>query len=396
MKFEWHPGLLIEDSTLQVPFLADLVTLADPTSPFSFLNYLKKNNRIYPFFIRENMFILRTEYSLYCQWVVSQLNNVHFGQYVERIEYDKESRLYHAFVKNVRNGEVLEYWAKNIVLGTGTSPFVPDLVEEKAKNHVIHSSLYLNNKKAFQKSSSITVVGSGQSAAEIFFDLLREEDAYSYELNWVTRTPRFFPLEYGKLTLELTSPEYIHYFYHLPPSKRDELILQQSGLYKGINLSLINQIYDLLYAKSVQGDLKVRLIPNVELTSISQGRNGDIKLSLLQKEVSEKFHMVTDKVILGTGYTYKMPACIDPILPYLNFDDQGRLKVALNYGISNENNIFVQNVGLYTHGLVTPDLGMGCYRNALILKAILGKECYPIESKIAFQDFAPFLNTNQC
>lgn len=47
LKFEWHPGLLIEDSTLQVPFLADLVTLADPTSPFSFLNYLKKNNRIY-------------------------------------------------------------------------------------------------------------------------------------------------------------------------------------------------------------------------------------------------------------------------------------------------------------------------------------------------------------
>ncbi|MFG2390637.1 SidA/IucD/PvdA family monooxygenase, partial [Streptomyces lavendulae] len=31
--FRWHPGLLIDGATLQVPFLADLVTLADPTSP---------------------------------------------------------------------------------------------------------------------------------------------------------------------------------------------------------------------------------------------------------------------------------------------------------------------------------------------------------------------------
>ena len=39
--FCWHPGLLLEESTIQVPFLADLVTLADPTSAYSFLNYLK-------------------------------------------------------------------------------------------------------------------------------------------------------------------------------------------------------------------------------------------------------------------------------------------------------------------------------------------------------------------
>lgn len=35
--FDWHPGLLFDDATLQVPFLADLVTMADPTSRFSYL-----------------------------------------------------------------------------------------------------------------------------------------------------------------------------------------------------------------------------------------------------------------------------------------------------------------------------------------------------------------------
>lgn len=49
-SFNWHPGMLLQDTTLQIPFLADLVTLADPTSPFSFLNYSKEQG--------ENVFFL--------------------------------------------------------------------------------------------------------------------------------------------------------------------------------------------------------------------------------------------------------------------------------------------------------------------------------------------------
>jgi len=33
--FDWHPGLMLDGVTIQVPFLADLVTMADPTSRFS-------------------------------------------------------------------------------------------------------------------------------------------------------------------------------------------------------------------------------------------------------------------------------------------------------------------------------------------------------------------------
>src|SRR5262245_43537575 len=61
-RFNWHPGLLLQDARLQTPFLADLVTLADPTSRFSFLNYIKEQGRIYSFYIRENFFLTRNEY----------------------------------------------------------------------------------------------------------------------------------------------------------------------------------------------------------------------------------------------------------------------------------------------------------------------------------------------
>ena len=63
-EFDWHPGLMIEGVTIQVPFLADLVTMADPTSRFSFLNYLKQVGRLYPFYIRESFYPLRAEYNV--------------------------------------------------------------------------------------------------------------------------------------------------------------------------------------------------------------------------------------------------------------------------------------------------------------------------------------------
>ncbi|TIE23568.1 L-lysine 6-monooxygenase, partial [Legionella pneumophila] len=42
-SFSWHPGMLLPDSEIQVNYLNDLVTLVDPTNPFSFIAYLVKH-----------------------------------------------------------------------------------------------------------------------------------------------------------------------------------------------------------------------------------------------------------------------------------------------------------------------------------------------------------------
>ena len=54
---------------------------------------------------------------------------------------------------------------------------------------------------------------------------------------------------------------------------------------------------------------------------------------------------------------------------------------------SEQKRIFVQNAEQHTHGFVTPDLGMACYRNSIILREILGYSPYQVEQKIAFQNF---------
>lgn len=387
--FNWHPGMLLENSTLQTPFLADMVTLADPTSKFSFLNYVKSLGRIYSFYIKEDFFLMRNEYNQYCQWVVAQLPNIVFNRYVERIEYAEQDRCYRVHCVNTKTGKQIVYRARKLVLGTGTSPYIPECCQELSSK-IRHTSSYLHDKRELQSKKSITILGSGQSAAEIYYDLLQDIDRYGYTLNWITRAPRFFPLEYSKLTLEMTSPEYIDYFHQLPSGKRDQLMKSQKGLYKGINIALINAIYGLLYNKRLDGEVKTSLLTNVELKQCTFDEDSErFALSLLQIEQQAYYRHHTEALILATGYTHRMPAFLKPIASRIRFDASGRFDVARNYSIDHGgNDIFVQNAELHTHGLVAPDLGMGCYRNSYIIREMSGIEYYPIERKIAFQQFS--------
>jgi lysine N6-hydroxylase len=403
-SFDWHPGMMLEPAHLQVPFMADLVTLADPTSPYSFLNFLKRTGRLYRFYIRENFFPLRVEYNQYCQWVAGHLRSVRFGTTVLDVAYD--AGVYRLSVKGPDGPEVL--LARRLVLGTGTAPYVPaacDGIVESATNGggglVLHNADYLSRKSELQAKRTITIVGSGQSAAEIYYELLQDIDTHGYQLNWVTRSGRFFPLEYTKLTLEMTSPEYVDYFHGLPQDQRNGLIKSQKNLYKGINSELIDAIYDLLYTKSLSGLVDTQLLTHSSLTgaawdgaagSRDAGTHtaGSYTLQLRHEEQGADYTLNTEAVVLATGYAYREPGFLAGIQDRIARDSAGRFAVARNYSTGVEpGEVFVQNAELHTHGFVTPDLGMAAYRNSCILREITGREVYPVERSIAFQQFGP-------
>lgn len=377
-EFAWYPGMLLDGTTLQTPFMSDLVTLADPTSRFSFLNYLKEIGRLYPFYIRESFYPLRAEFDDYCRWAAGQLDCLRFGHRVTRVEYDG------GYVVTTDRGT---FRARRLILGVGTEPHVPPACRELGGD-AFHNSAYLANKPVLQGKHSITVVGSGQSAAEIYYDLLQDIDNCGYQLTWVTRSPRFFPLEYTKLTLEMTSPDYVDYFHALPTAKRDRLVAAQKALYKGINASLINDIFDLLYEKSRRGPCATRLLTNTAVTGARYDEHGGYTLTLHHEEQDAQTTHRTDGLVFATGYHYRTPDFLDPITDRIRWDEQHRFDVHRNYSIDRAGNeIFVQNAELHTHGFVAPDLGMAAYRNSCIIRELLGREHYPIEKAIAFQDF---------
>ncbi|WP_298773158.1 SidA/IucD/PvdA family monooxygenase [uncultured Shewanella sp.] len=386
--FDWHPGMMIEGSHLQTPFMADLVTLADPTNPLSFLNYIKKQGRMYSFYIKESFFLMRQEYNQYCQWATQELSNIRFNTCVNQVTFNEDEQVYVIEANDTKTDELIKYKTKKLVLGTGPAPYIPDACE--GIMHVAHhSATYMEDKASLQQQKSITIVGSGQSAAEIFYDLLQDIDTYGYQLNWVTRAPRYYPLEYSKLTLEMTSPEYVDYFHDLPAQKRDELMKNQKHLYKGINSCLINEIYDLLYIKRLSGDVNVNMLTNANLIGAKMDdNNGHIQLEFHQEEQDKRYQLLTEGLVLSTGYAYRLPDFLEGITHRIKWDQHGRFDVNRNYSIDHHGQeIFVQNAELHTHGFVTPDLGMAAYRNSYLLREITGVEHYQVETQIAFQQF---------
>lgn len=384
--FRWHPGMMLDDATLQVPFLADLVTMADPTSAYSFLNYLKDTGRLYSFYIRESFYPLRREYDDYCRWAADRLTSLRFGRHVERIEHDGSVYAVHSATGEVFHG-------RRLVLGVGTSPVVPEVaraVVEDPDGRALHTADFLSHREELRRLRSVTVVGSGQSAAEVYADLL-DDLAPGQDLTWVTRSPRFFPMEYTKLTLELTSPEYTAYFQGLPEPTREQLLHDQRSLYKGISRDVVDGIFDTLYAKRVAGAVDTTLVTCSELVGARREDTtgaASYVLDLHHRESDQRFALRTDAVVLATGYAAQVPGFLEPVRDRIRWDDRGRFDASASYAVDlGGHEIFVQNAEEHTHGFVAPDLGMGAHRNATLIAAMVGSEVYPVEKQIAFQHF---------
>ncbi|GHF18613.1 lysine 6-monooxygenase [Amycolatopsis deserti] len=385
-EFRWHPGLLLDGVTLQVPFLADLVSLADPTSELSFLNYLRAKDRLFPFYFAERFHIPRAEYDDYCRWVSRRLDSCRFGTDVTGIEWrDGLFRLHSAA------GEIS---ARNVVLGIGTEPRVPEPLRALADDPdvpVIHSAEYLSERERLLSLPAVTVVGSGQSGAEVFLDLLRHRKQPD-GLRWVTRTVSFAPMEYSKLGLEQFTPDYTRFFHRLPEPERDRLLPAQWQLYKGIDAGTIADIHDELYRRTVGGGWPgVTLTPGVEV--VSARRDGErIALGLRHRQEGSTATWVTDAVVAATGYRERpLDGLLGPLADAVARDGSGRPVVERDYRLRLAPEIggaiFVQNAERHTHGVGAPDLGLAAWRAASIVNAVCGRTVYRLPSRTAFTRF---------
>jgi lysine N6-hydroxylase len=186
----------------------------------------------------------------------------------------------------------------------------------------------------------------------------------------------------------MTSPEYIDYFHALPEQTRYRLTAEQKGLFKGIDGDLINEIFDLLYQKNLAGPVPTRLLTNSSLNTVTH-HDGTYTLGLRQEEQEKDYELSSQGLILATGYKYTEPEFLKPVRDRLRYDSHGNFDVARNYAIDTTGRgVFLQNAAVHTHSITSPDLGMGAYRNASIIRELLGTEYYPVEKTIAFQEFA--------
>ncbi|MCH0542480.1 SidA/IucD/PvdA family monooxygenase [Streptomyces sp. MUM 203J] len=399
--FHWHPGLMVDGATLQVPFLADLVSLVDPTSRWSFLNYIRDQERLFPFYFAERFHIPRAEYDAYCRWVSERLPSCRFGHRADTVRWDDDRQAYEVECTLLdATGEQAgreRVFARHLALGVGTAPHVPEPVRALAGDPgvpVLHSADYLAHRARLLAAGHVTVVGAGQSGAEVLLDLLRARPQGREGLMWLARTPAFAPMEYSKLGLEHFTPDYTRYFHRLPQDARDRLLPGQWQLYKGVSAETLSDIHDELYRRVLPGPGSwpdVTLTPGVAVTGAAL-RDGRVELVLRHVEEGSEARLRTDAVVLATGYAERpVDALLEPLGPHITRDAAGRPLVGPDQRLALDEkaggSVFVQNAERHTHGVGTPDLGLAAWRSAVILNALTGRDAYPLPSRTAFTRF---------
>ncbi|MFE4060468.1 lysine N(6)-hydroxylase/L-ornithine N(5)-oxygenase family protein [Streptomyces sp. NPDC059096] len=398
--FSWHPGLLLEGTILQVPFLADLVTMADPTSRWSYLNYLREHDRMFPFFFSERFHIPRREYDHYCRWVTENLPSCRFDARVTDLSWDEGAE---SFLVTHRSsaGAVSTVRARQVVLGVGTDPVVPDPLRphlhdagDDSGTRVLHSADYRTHRTRLAGLDDVTVLGAGQSGAEVVLDLLRHQDgggAGGPYVRWLARTPAFAPMEYSKLGLEHFTPDYIRYFRALPEARRERLVREQWQLYKGVSEETLGEIHDELYERTIGGtEPRAALHPGVAVEGMER-RGGGYVLTCRHTEQDELFEVRTAAVVSATGYAAARPGFLDGLAKLVDWDERGRYRIDGDYRVALDRRVsgalYVQNAELHTHGVGAPDLTLGAWRAATILNAVAGRTVLRVPERAAWTTF---------
>ncbi|HEV2844773.1 MAG TPA: SidA/IucD/PvdA family monooxygenase, partial [Thermoanaerobaculia bacterium] len=271
----WHPGMLIEDSLIQISVLKDLATIRNPRSRYTFLNYLQAKGRLFEFLNLRDLFPTRIEFNDYLGWVAGELkDSVCYGCEVvamEPVREDGEVPLVRVVARDEAAGETRSYLARNIVLATGGVPCLPEGVRLQPGGRAFHSNeSMLRLKRDFPDTEApyrFVVVGSGQSAAELFYYLMTK-----YRNADVTATIRRYaykPVDDSDFTNEIFFPKMVDFLYELPEEKRRMVLDQCRDVnYAVVDLSLIRRIYKCLYQEKVLGRDRVRIRSFMEMEEL--------------------------------------------------------------------------------------------------------------------------------
>lgn len=381
-EFSWHSGLLLPEGSVQVSFLKDPVTLADPTNPYSFLSYLFAKRRLYRFLIAGFPKIKRLEFNDYFRWICDSLPNLRFATPVEKIDHQNDALVVTAGGERRRT--------RNVVLATGLTPRVPACAGPHLGDTVFHSGEFLHQ-RVRPEGRCIAVVGGGQSAAELVYHLLTQESTLPDKLYWIARRRNFVPLDDSPFVEEVFTPSYVDFFYHLPQKTRARLLQDQRYSSDGVNHDLLQAIYRRLYELEFLNGAgrSFKLCIDTELQELAPGSRG-WTLGVYDQLVERHYDVEADTVILATGFEWEIPPCLDPIVGRLELEN-GRYRLREDYSIvwdgPEELKLFAQNAGRHCRGVPDPNLSLMAWRGAKIVNAIAGRRVYDVEEASSVFDW---------
>lgn len=391
-RFRWHQGMLIDDATMQISFLKDLVTMRNPISRFSFLSYLADKGRLVDFINHKTFFPTRVEFHDYLEWVA-----VHFADMVE----------YSARVVNVRpvpgdtdvpfldiiaqrpSGQTVTRRTCNVVLAAGLRPVLPPGVERT--DRVWHSSELLTRLGGLPPGEpyQFVVVGAGQSAAEVV--------GYLHRMFRHAQVHAVFA-RYGYSVADDTAfanrifdPAAVDDFYFAPSAVKDQLSAYHSNTnYSVVDADLITDLYRRMYQEQVTEHRRLHIHNVCDIAE--QASAGDhVGVVIRHLPTGELARVRADYVVYATGYTPTDPAdLLGEAAPLCQRDDAGRVLVDRDYRLrtvaGTRAGIYLQGGTVHSHGISSTLLSNAAVRAGEILASVCSREGGELLSTVAALD----------
>ncbi|MFV0278353.1 MAG: lysine N(6)-hydroxylase/L-ornithine N(5)-oxygenase family protein [Parahaliea sp.] len=373
--YQWHGETLVSQSDLQISFLKDLVSLRNPESPYSFVNYLHKHQRLVDFINLGTLYPCRMEFNDYLQWTAGHFKELcHYGQEVRSIEPVERNGVVDTLrvISCSASGKDYGFEARSVVVSPGGKPSIPEVFRQLSGDaRVFHHAEYKSSVRALEIGASgparIAIIGAGQSAAEAFIDL---NDCYpSVAVDWVIRGSSIKPADDTPFVNEIFAPEFTDLIYQQEASERARYIGEYHNTnYSVVDVDLIERIYGIFYRQKVEGHERHRYRRLMTVEQVEADSDG-VWLSLRDKS-NGRASRGYDAVILATGYNRtRHHELLSPLAPYL-----GDYSVGRDYRIETEAcfkpAIYMQGFCEPTHGLSDTLLSVLPYRSQEIASSL--------------------------
>ncbi|MEU9892143.1 lysine N(6)-hydroxylase/L-ornithine N(5)-oxygenase family protein [Streptomyces phaeochromogenes] len=376
--FGWHRGMLIDDATMQVSFLKDLVTLRNPASEFSFLCYLKSKGRLIDFINHKNLFPLRVEFHDYLEWAAAQVEDmVSYGHEVVGVAPVVRDGVVEHLEVTVRSAEGLAvHRARNLVLGTGMRPLMPEGVE--TGDRVWHNSELLAkvDKLEGTSPSRFIVVGAGQSAAENVAYLHRRFP--EAEVCAVFSRYGYSPADDSSFANRIFDPAAVDEYFAAPENVKRRLMDYHGNTnYSVVDIDLIEDLYRQTYQEKVLGTERLRFLNVSRLTDVEETA-GTARATVTSLVTGEETLLDADVVVFATGYSPADPlGLLGEVADHCLRDDEGRVRVERDYRIVTDPElrcgIYLQGGTEHTHGITSSLLSNTATRVGEILDSLIAR-----------------------
>ncbi|GLU48922.1 lysine/ornithine N-monooxygenase [Nocardiopsis ansamitocini] len=375
--FGWHRGMLLDDATMQVSFLKDLVTTRNPASDFSFLAFLHQADRLHDFINHKTLFPLRAEFHDYLAWAAARVaGQVRYGHEVTGLRpVRSEGRVTCLdVIARDQAGRESTLRTRNVVFGPGLTPRLPTGVTPSTR--VWHNEYLLHELAALPEDAaprSFAVVGAGQSAAEVVDHLHQRFPAA--EVNAVFSRYGYSPSDDSPFANRIFDPEAVDAFFEAPTEVKAELMgYHRNTNYSVVDPDLIDTLYRRVYAEKVHGVQRLRMHNTSRVAGLVEGPD-NVTLTVEHLPTGKQTPLIADYVVYATGYH---PADPRPLLgdlaAHCATTPEGRPAVQRDYRLVTSDDItcgiYLQGGTEHTHGVSSSLLSNVATRVAEILDSI--------------------------